>query len=161
MGGKCQPKADKGGKKNNPVAIALRLHLFPYRTQKLSSIASMVLGGRPPGRVERCRICSLPKLNTLFFARALTGFESLLTMHKKTAPTYCGYCFFWCALRDKSAARLFSLDASVCASSPQNSPPDCFVPGSCPHRVRVPFNNAKKRLYNKCWGKQQYSFTKK
>ena len=38
--------------------MALRTHLFPYRTQKLSSIASMVLGGWPPGRVERCRIIS-------------------------------------------------------------------------------------------------------
>ncbi len=44
------------GRKKNPVAMALRNHLYPYRTQKLSSIALMVLGGRPPGRVERCRI---------------------------------------------------------------------------------------------------------
>ncbi len=29
----------------NPVVKALRNHLYPYRTQKLSSIASMVLGG--------------------------------------------------------------------------------------------------------------------
>ena len=43
----------------NPVVMALRTHLFPYRTQKLSSIASMVLGGRPPGRVDRCRIISI------------------------------------------------------------------------------------------------------
>ena len=41
--------------------MALRTHLFPYRTQKLSSIASMVLGGRPPGRVDRCRIISIQK----------------------------------------------------------------------------------------------------
>ena len=32
-------------KEKNPVVMALRIHLFPYRTQKLSSIASMVLGG--------------------------------------------------------------------------------------------------------------------
>ena len=40
----------------HPVMMALRIHLFPYRTQKLSSIAPMVLGGRLPGRVGRCRI---------------------------------------------------------------------------------------------------------
>ena len=31
-------------------------HLFPYRTQKLSPSARMVLGWRRPGRVRRCRI---------------------------------------------------------------------------------------------------------
>ncbi len=31
-------------------------HLFPYRTQKLSLSAPMVLGWRRPGRVGRCRI---------------------------------------------------------------------------------------------------------
>ena len=35
------------------VIIARRIHLFPFRTQKLSSLAPMVLGGQPPGRVGR------------------------------------------------------------------------------------------------------------
>ena len=52
-GADLQKKREK-----NPVVMALRIHLFPYRTQKLSSIASMVLGGWLPGRVERCRIIS-------------------------------------------------------------------------------------------------------
>ena len=38
------------------VMIARRIHLFPYRTQKLSSLALMILGGRPPGKVGRCRL---------------------------------------------------------------------------------------------------------
>ena len=38
-----------------PVMIAKRTHPFPYRTRKLSSFASMILGGRLPGKVERCR----------------------------------------------------------------------------------------------------------
>ena len=59
--GFCEAKLLKVPLKKNPVAIALRNHLFPYRTQKLSSIASMVLGGRPPGRVERCRISFFKK----------------------------------------------------------------------------------------------------
>ena len=37
------------------VMIARRIHLYPYRTQKLSSLALMILGGRPPGKVGRCR----------------------------------------------------------------------------------------------------------
>ena len=40
----------------NAVTIARRSHLFPYRTQKLSSLALMILGGRPPGKVGRCRL---------------------------------------------------------------------------------------------------------
>ena len=33
--------------------MALRSHLFPYRTQKLSSIAPKVVGGSLPARIGR------------------------------------------------------------------------------------------------------------
>ena len=42
--------------KQNVVIIAKRIHLFPFRTQKLSSLALMVLGGRPPGRVRHSHV---------------------------------------------------------------------------------------------------------
>ena len=42
--------------KRIPVTMAKGSHLFPYRTQKLSLSAPMVLGWRRPGRVGRCRI---------------------------------------------------------------------------------------------------------
>ena len=42
-------------KSKYPVMMAKRIHPFPFRTRKLSSSALMVLGGRPPGRVGRCR----------------------------------------------------------------------------------------------------------
>src|SRR5918999_3010963 len=35
-------------------------HLFPFRTEKLSPPAPMVLGGQPPGRVGRRRILERP-----------------------------------------------------------------------------------------------------
>ncbi len=38
-----------------PVTIAKRIHLFPSRTQKLSSLAPIILGGQLPGKVGRCR----------------------------------------------------------------------------------------------------------
>ena len=38
-----------------PVTIAAGSHPFPSRTRKLSLPAPMVLGGRPSGRVGRCR----------------------------------------------------------------------------------------------------------
>ena len=44
-----QPKA------NFPVVIAKGPHLFPFRTQQLSPSTPMILGGRPPGKVGRCR----------------------------------------------------------------------------------------------------------
>ena len=37
------------------MTIARRSHLFPSRTQKLSSLAPMILGGKLPGKVGRCR----------------------------------------------------------------------------------------------------------
>ena len=41
--------------KQFPVTIARGIHLFPYRTQKLSLLALMVLGWQRPGRVGRRR----------------------------------------------------------------------------------------------------------
>ena len=38
------------------VIIAKRIHLFPYRTQKLSSLAAMVRGGQLPGSVARSHV---------------------------------------------------------------------------------------------------------
>ena len=34
------------------VLIAMRVHLFPSRTQKLSSFALTILGGRLPGKIS-------------------------------------------------------------------------------------------------------------
>ena len=39
----------------NPVTIAERIHLFPSRTQKLSSRALRILDGRLSGKASRCR----------------------------------------------------------------------------------------------------------
>src|SRR6478609_5597710 len=40
------------------AVIAAGVHLFPFRTEKLSPPAPMVLGARAPGRVGRRRISS-------------------------------------------------------------------------------------------------------
>ena len=45
----------KEASEEDPVMIAKRNHPYPCRTRKLSSLASMILGGRLPGKVERCR----------------------------------------------------------------------------------------------------------
>src|SRR5439155_4384871 len=49
------PSVDGTRLRKLPVAIARGKHLFPFRTEKLSPSAPMVLGGRPPGRVGRRR----------------------------------------------------------------------------------------------------------
>lgn len=54
------------------VKMAWRVHLYPYRTQKLSSIAPKILGGRLPGKIGLCQ-------------------------HKKEADTEC-ICFFFVCL---------------------------------------------------------------
>ena len=38
-----------------PVLMTMRIHLFPSRTQKLSSWVPKILGWRRPGKIERCR----------------------------------------------------------------------------------------------------------
>ena len=43
-----------------PVTMAKGIHLFPYRTQKLSLSAPRVLAWRRAGRVGRCRIPFVP-----------------------------------------------------------------------------------------------------
>ena len=55
-----------------PVTIAKGFHLFPSRTQKLSPSASMVLGWRRPGRVDRRRIpITLVKWRVFFCAEKI------------------------------------------------------------------------------------------
>ena len=41
------------------VTIASRIHLFSFRTQKLSSAAPKVLDGQPSGRIGCCHIIFL------------------------------------------------------------------------------------------------------
>ena len=52
----CSFQSINSKNKDYVVIIAKRIHLFPYRTQKLSSLALMVLGGKLPGRVRRSHV---------------------------------------------------------------------------------------------------------
>ena len=40
-------------KPNESVILSQRVHLFPFRTQKLSSAEPTILGGRLPGKIGR------------------------------------------------------------------------------------------------------------
>src|SRR4029453_13298874 len=50
------------------AVIATGVHLFPFRTEKLSPPAPMVLGGQPPGRVGRRRIFKGPLWGPFFWS---------------------------------------------------------------------------------------------
>src|SRR4029453_18385440 len=50
------------------AVIATGVHLFPFRTEKLSPPAPMVLGGQPPGRVGRRRIFQGPLVGPFFWS---------------------------------------------------------------------------------------------
>ena len=42
------------------MLIAARVHPFPYRTRKLSSLALKILGGKLPGKISRCQHLQIP-----------------------------------------------------------------------------------------------------
>ena len=66
--GKCQLLFSFEGtlSKLNPVVIARRSHPFPSRTRKLSSLASTILGGQLPGKIERRRNEDTDEVNNRF-----------------------------------------------------------------------------------------------
>ena len=71
----------------NPVTIAGRRHLYPSRTQKLSSPALRILGGRLPGKVGRCRFERKGTIETSFLFSCLKLTEtanSCLTLRART-----------------------------------------------------------------------------
>src|SRR6478752_1391347 len=53
--GRAHPRRRPHKSTRFPVVIARGKHLFPFRTEKLSPSAPMVLGARAPGRVGRRR----------------------------------------------------------------------------------------------------------
>ena len=61
-----------------PVIIAERSHLFPSRTQQLSSSAPRIPGGLLPGKLGRCRFFEnrVRKCSVFFFAGGDTRIKS-------------------------------------------------------------------------------------
>ena len=49
--------------------IAMRVHLFPSRTQKLSSFAPTILGGRLPGKIGNANITASIERSGLFLPK--------------------------------------------------------------------------------------------
>ena len=53
--------------------IAMRVHLFPSRTQKLSSFAPTILGGRLPGKIGNANIYRTRKCAVFFCSKYNSG----------------------------------------------------------------------------------------
>ena len=93
QGTKYEKIAWRNPQAENPVTIARRSHLFPSRTQKLSSLAPMILGGKLPGKVGRCRFfIALMKdsLLTVFFLFCRNPAASLLSESMVSFDPLCG-----------------------------------------------------------------------
>ena len=91
-----------------PVLMTMRIHLFPSRTQKLSSWVPKILGWRRPGKIGRCRhkretriytgflsYCSLAQsvehaaVNRGVVSSSLTGAAKKKKLHQR-----CSFFFF-------------------------------------------------------------------
>ena len=67
----------------DPVTMAERYHLFPSRTQQLSSHASKVLGWKRPGRIDCCRSETKPPYYTcggFYYGSDVWDFRFLLIL---------------------------------------------------------------------------------
>ena len=81
------------------MLIAARVHLFPFRTQKLSSHAPTILGGRLPGKIGNANTKESGEILTLFlcyYGNRWTGPPvscwgarrmSSVTAHLRPSPT--------------------------------------------------------------------------
>jgi hypothetical protein len=149
--GEC-PAADNS---QFPAVIAAGRHLFPFRTEKLSPPAPMVLGGKPPGRVGRRRLSFAEGRPWAAFCVHAPGESSSRGLHQAfTVPLVrcallvpgrlrpslrtCSACAFF----DASSASRFlrstaSLNSAVTRASFSRS---CFLSGatSAETRLRLP-----------------------
>ena len=71
-----------------PVPMTQRSHLFPFRTQKLSSVVPKILGWRRPGKIGRRRLFS-----SLYFhmARWSSGQDGGLSRRKREFDSPTGH----------------------------------------------------------------------
>ena len=63
------------------MPITRRSHLFPFRTQKLSSVVPKILGWRRPGKIGRCRLSLCP------FSRVLARWQGLFFFASGARPS--------------------------------------------------------------------------
>ena len=82
-----------------PVIMATRSHLFPFRTQKLSSSTAKVLDHPRSGRIASCRISKKTQSQlccgcVLFLQLAIRQWRTRATVHR-TVDTHCPWSPRW------------------------------------------------------------------
>ena len=63
-----------------PVSMTVRNHLFPFRTQKLSSLVPKIVGWKRPVKIGRCRLLLKSKQPTGRAESPVRGFALLSTI---------------------------------------------------------------------------------
>ena len=71
------------------VLFAMRVHLFPSRTQKLSSSAPKILGWRRPGKIGRCQHQYSSIAQPVEHVIRLRTGKELLRVHEKRFASLC------------------------------------------------------------------------
>ena len=72
------------------MLIAVRFHLFPFRTQKLSSHVSKILGWSRPGKIEQCRHKGVELSTPLSYSSIAQSVERMTVNHDVTGSSPVG-----------------------------------------------------------------------
>ena len=98
------------------MLIAARVHPFPYRTRKLSSLALKILGGKLPGKISRCqhKACVFKRIRRLFYTNKKATGQS----QKRHSGCFFGGC-------RTEAALLLQIILKQCRTVNQYIPPAC------------------------------------
>ena len=68
------------GQSDRSVSMTVRFHLFPFRTQKLSSLVPKIVGWKRPVKIGRCRLLLKSKQPTGRAESPVRGFALLSTI---------------------------------------------------------------------------------
>ena len=68
------------GQSDRSVSMTVRSHLFPFRTQKLSSLVPKIVGWKRPVKIGRCRLLLKSKQPTGRAESPVRGFALLSTI---------------------------------------------------------------------------------
>ncbi len=127
------------------MTIARGIHLFPFRTQKLSLLAPNVLGWKRPGRIGRCRffIKQKSKRKRAGAAQAASAFSFFACLRGHPDPLRCCFPLFPRRVaRERAMLYRGNSPLSACAALRARQSP-C---SKCAHR-KVRFSVAGIKLY--------------
>ena len=105
-----------------PVSMTVRFHLFPFRTQKLSSLVPKIVGWKRPVKIGRCRLLFLlwPVGQAVKTAAShAVNVGSIPARVTKNAPQLRLGSFFGASVR--------GIEQDGRPQAAKNNPADCFL----------------------------------